>query len=297
MERRTERPVLGVVPYFHDIWIEEEDALPSRAVIEPEGRIRISVVKLPHMSNFTDFDPLQKEPGVVLEYVGHPHALEASELIILPGTKNTIADLTYLRQSGLAEAIVRAAHSNVPVIGICGGYQMLGQSITDAGFESSQTTVEGLGLLDMKTTFCGDKITARVKARPLGAVDLICSSASEITGYEIHMGQSHLEVGSRPAFEIITRNNNRMSTKDGAVSQDGLVLGTYLHGLFDNASVREDLLKYLRDKTCKNGPSQEREPLCGQDIDSLRETELDRLADLVRSNLDMDAFFAIAGRS
>ncbi|NYT05476.1 MAG: cobyric acid synthase [Methanomicrobiales archaeon] len=232
IEKETGVPVLGVIP-FSDIPLPSEDSLSLGDKKRQDAVVRIAVIRLPRISNFTDFELLERHASV--EYVQPGSRLDGFDCIIIPGTKNTIDDLRTLRQSGTDREIRRARERGIPVIGICGGFQMLGTEIHDAaGIESSEGGVSsGLGLLEVTTTFDAyRKTTVQVttRARPVGP---ILSAMGEVTGYEIHMGETCMD-GARAAFD-----------RDGAASEDGLVFGTYLHGLFLNAGAADALLGYL----------------------------------------------------
>ena len=193
LEKRTGKPVLGVVPYFRDIRIAQEDSvyLDERVENTASHDLDIAVIRLPHISNYDDFDPLE-EAGCLVRYVAQRFELGNPHLIILPGTKSTVTDLQYLRQSGLASSILIKAKAGTPVVGICGGYQMLGQKILDPqGVESAEAEVSGLGLLDVVTTFAPEKSTRQVRARVLSDLGLLSGTkGQELEGYEIHMGQT-----------------------------------------------------------------------------------------------------------
>jgi len=223
-------PVLGVVPFF-PLPLPSEDSLSLGDKRLSESGVRIAVIRLPRIANFTDFELLEQHASV--DYVQPGTSLDGYDCIIIPGTKNTIDDLLTLKQTGTDREIIRMREAGVPVIGICGGYQMLGRTLVDAGFESAAGTYEGLGLLDCTTYFTSyDKNTTQVTryARP---VPPILSSMGRVTGYEIHMGKT--ETGScREALE-----------GDGLVSSDGLVFGTYMHGIFQNPDAANALLSYL----------------------------------------------------
>jgi adenosylcobyric acid synthase len=236
LEEITGLPVLGVVPYT-EFGLPSEDSLSladKRTIADKRpaaASCRIAVVRLPRISNFTDFEALERQASV--EYVPLGAPIEGYDCIIIPGTKNTVDDLLALRASGTGGAIVRARERGIPVIGICGGYQMLGREILDSGVESKPGTYAGLGLLDVTTTFEGyAKTTVQVRrtARP---VPPILSRIGTVAGYEIHMGATE-PGGDAEAFD-----------GDGAASADGLVFGTYMHGLFANPSAVDALLAYL----------------------------------------------------
>ncbi len=280
LEKRTGKPVLGVIPYFRGISIAQEDSvyLDERAN-RPRGRCgTIAVIRLPHISNYDDFDPLE-EAGGTLHYVTEPSELDGADLIILPGTKSTISDLAYLRRQGLAEAIVRRARSGTPVIGICGGYQMLGKTISDPDkVESAEGTVPGLDLLDIETVFVPEKTTTQVKASIIAGKGLFEGlSGMEVTGYEIHMGQTGSR-GDATALRVVATPEGEAGYADGAVSEDGLIFGSYLHGLFHNAGFTNGLLDRLWHL---RGISAEVRAVTSRD------KQYDELARIVRQNLDM----------
>ena len=205
IERRTRRPVLGVVPYAPDLALPEEDSVAlgrkQSGNSWPEtNALKVGVVRLPHLSNYTDFDPLEQEPGVALRYLDHRHGLEGADLLILPGTKNTISDLVYLKETGLFEQIQAHVRRGGHLLGICGGYQILGQEVRDPlGVEGPSRTEAGLGLLPVITTMAGAKTTTQVQARTPGGHSLV------IEAYEIHMGETVPQGAGQPAFEIINR--------------------------------------------------------------------------------------------
>ncbi len=247
LEQRSGLPVLGVVPYLSDVLLPEEDAAPLDASFpqtEPSS-IDIAVVHLPHIANYDDFDPLRAEPGVRVRFVKHPARLGRPHAIILPGTKSTLADLAWLRRSGWAQAIVRHARQGGAVVGICGGYQMLGEEITDpAGVESQERRAAGLGLLPIHTTFATTKATFQTQAQILGGPAWLQGLAgTKLAGYEIHLGRSPTP---HPWLEIIRRNGQPTQVADGCVSPDGRVWGSYLHGIFGNSAFRQAWLAFLR---------------------------------------------------
>jgi len=288
LENRTGKPVLGVVPYFKELRIAQEDSVWLEEQHETAGKsgLDVAVIGLPHMSNYDDFDPLE-EMGCTLRYVGSADHLKRPDLIILPGTKTTVADLNHIRTHGLAQAVRRRAADGTPVIGICGGFQMLGQRINDPGhIESAESSVDGLGLLDIETTFAPVKTTTQVKARVLEGGGLLQGLAGEeITGYEIHMGLSQ-STQTRPAFHVRETPAGKVDYDDGAASPDGRIFGSYIHGLFHNPSFTRKLLARLAE-------------LRGIDAASLiavdREEQYDELARMVRESLDIPRIRKIAG--
>lgn len=291
IEKRTGLPVVGVVPYFTDIPIEEEDSLaPERAERRKrkagKDQVDIAVVFLPHISNFTDFDALELEADVVVRYIRTAAELEGADCIILPGSKSTISDLETLRRVGIVDRVVALASNGTPVVGICGGYQMLGKRIHDPMRTESETTeVDGMGLLEVETTFYSEKTTTQTKARFIDSGVFFCFHlASELDGYEIHMGKTTLGSGCQPLLETTQRQGHPVSEFDGAVSPNGLVFGCYLHGLFDNQPFRRDFINALR----------ERKGLAPLTIITEKsEDPLDRLAERVRANLNMPLVYEI----
>jgi len=253
LERETGKPVLAVLPYLHGLHLDAEDAIAPAA--QPGGGFRVLVPALPRISNHTDFEPLRAHPDVDLRFIGPGQAIPPADLIILPGSKNTRADLEWLRRQGWHEALLRHLRYGGKLIGICGGFQIMGTRIADPfGIEGEPGVSDGFGLLDVATTLEPEKRLAQVGGR--------CAFAdAEVRGYEIHMGVSRGTALERPAFHIDGR-------PEGARSGDDLVLGTYLHGLFDTAPACAALLRWagLADATAV-------------DLDCLREASLERLAD------------------
>ena len=282
---RTGRPVIGVVPYIKTGLAEEDGvALERSASIAEEcpGRLKICVIRLPHISNFTDFDALAAEEDVSLSYADDPKLLTGADAIILPGTKNSMRDLAFLRSRGLDLAILKAATQNVAVVGICGGYQMLGHQLLDtAGDEAGGCPAEaaGLSLLPITTTFCPEKKVVRVEA----TCNLHFAQGEEVAGYEIHMGQSVRLPQGGAAFTL-TRGGQG---DEGAVSACGRIWGTYLHGVFDRPGFRRAWLNQLRNRRGW-------QPLGACELDE-RERSFDALAETVRQALDMNAIYALLG--
>ncbi len=274
LERLCGIPVAGVIPYLH-VDIDDEDSLTER-FSRQEGRrdIDLGVIRLPKISNFTDFGPFERYNNVSLRYVGSLRELGNPDMILLPGTKSTIADLLWLRQSGLEAAIQKAAAAGTPVFGICGGYQMLGRSVSDPeGAEAEKgTQVAGMGLLPVDTVFRGEKRQTQVSGT-LNPVEGLLSPLSGMAyqGYEIHMGRS----GDAPA-----------------ILGKGCVYGTYIHGIFDAPGIAEALLGAL----CrKKGLSPE--TLAAFDPAAYKERQYDLLAQAVRDNLDMELVHRILDRT
>jgi adenosylcobyric acid synthase len=286
LEKRTGQPILGVVPYFHDIRIAQEDSvyLDARSDSPASEDLDIAVIRLPHVSNYDDFDPFEEDCRV--RYITQRFKLGNPHLIILPGTKSTVNDLAYLRHSGLADSILQKARESVPVIGICGGYQMLGRKILDPrGVESSEKEIDGLGLLDTVTEFIPEKSTRQVKARVLANRSLLSGAeGQELTGYEIHMGQTDTR-DNTSAFRITETPAGATDYGDGMLNESGTVLGTYLHGLFHNREFCQVFLNNLR----RHWGLPEDE----NDITTDKTDEYDKLAKLVRESLDIPAIYRI----
>jgi adenosylcobyric acid synthase len=256
--------VLGIVPYF-TIPLPSEDSLSLEDKKTKNAEVRIGVLRLPKISNFTDFELLEQHAAV--DYVSCGAPLDAYDCVIIPGTKNTIDDLKVIFRTGTDREIQLARNRGIPIIGICGGYQMLGKTLVDSGFESEAGSYNGLGLLDCVTRFASyEKNTFQVRRNACSAPPIL-SEMGEVTGYEIHMGVT--DSGSnREAFE-----------GDGRVNADGLVFGTYMHGLFLNPSAVNALLSYLHAK--KGIPF--------IPIPADRTDPYDALADLFEEYVDMDA--------
>jgi adenosylcobyric acid synthase len=285
LEKRTGKPVLGVIPYFRDIAIAQEDSvyLDERANTTT-GTVDVAVIRLPHISNYDDFDPLEEQDCTV-RYVTGVSELGNPDLLILPGTKSTIADLIYLQQQGLAHAIIHLARSRIPVIGICGGYQMLGNSIYDPDkVESKHGSIAGLGLLNNTTIFNHAKTTTQVKAQVAADEGLLKGlKGTEVTGYEIHMGQTSSQK-CQPAFLILETPLGEADYFDGAVSSNGFIFGSYIHGLFHNISFTHHLLnrlRQLRGLPITPAPSTNKQEI------------YDKLAGIIRQNLDMSQVYKI----
>jgi adenosylcobyric acid synthase len=243
LEARCNRPVLGVIPYMRSIGIAQEDSvyLDERNVGHRGGRPDICVIRLPHISNYDDFDPL--EPACHVRYVSSAKEVGDPDLIILPGTKTTIADLDFLRKAGIADVIIHKSGAGTPVIGICGGYQMLGKRILDAdGAESDVREAEGLGLLEIETTFKAQKTTSQVHARVTANVGLLEDlTGMTVSGYEIHMGTTETNA-KNPVFSIVESNEHPNTRVDGDINAGGRVFGTYIHGLFNNYEFSRKLI-------------------------------------------------------
>lgn len=276
LEEKTGKPVLGVVPYLK-VDVDDEDSLaPCLTREDAHKPLDAAVVRLPRISNFTDFTPLEEHPQIGARYVDAPRKLGSPDLVILPGTKSTVGDLLWLRQSGLEAAILKLAASGTPVLGVCGGYQMLGEVIHDPeGVEyGSPGSVRGLGLLPIETTFFPEKSRTRVRATVLAGP----LSGAKLDGYEIHMGATR--VNGEP-FCVLEGGK-----EDGCAR--GSVWGTYLHGLFDTGELVDKLAALL----CKRRGL---EPQTARAVShaAYQQGQLDLLADGVRRALDMDKIYRI----
>ena len=266
LEKKCHTPVVGVVPYGN-IDIDDEDSLASRLENKTVGAIDIAVIRLPKLSNFTDFSPLEQYG---MRYVSNVKELGKPDLIVLGGTKNTIADMKWLNETGLKSAIQKLAENGTDIFGICGGYQLMGQKITDSeGVENGIDTIEGLGLLPVETDFYEEKTTRQVTG--------VAYNGEKITGYEIHQGQSVVKGGQ--AFSEIE------GRKEGCVLNN--CVGTYVHGVFDETGFRESYIKKIFDK---KGISFDVKTI---DIEEYKNSQYDKLADLIRENMDMDKIYEI----
>lgn len=279
LERRTGRPVLGVIPYSRDVAVAQEDSvyLDERCRSSDDSGLDVVVIHLPRVANYDDFDPLE-EVGCKVRYVRAVEELGVPDMVIMPGTKSTMADLEYVRRQGLDRAIVSLAEAGTPVAGICGGYQILGRVISDpGGVEGTSGSVPGLGLLDIDTVFQPEKRTVQVKARVVSDAGLFAGlSGVEVSGYEIHMGVSSGD--GQPLFHVSATPHGGADYPDGNISASGLVFGTYIHGLFHNPDFTRRFLENLW-RLRKPGTVPFRE--------MPHDDRYDRLARLVRENLDI----------
>jgi adenosylcobyric acid synthase len=289
LEEKSKVPVLGVVPYLHDLFIPEEDAValenPFAAAVPTAAEIEIVVVHLPRIANFDDFDPLASEPGVRVRYVDGPEQIGNPAAIIIPGTKSTVNDLTWLRSRRFDKAIQRHVQSGGAVVGICGGYQMLGKAVHDPGhMESKLDSAPGLGLLPIETTFAGDKATHQASAQVRDGPGWFANLEGQtVTGYEIHMGRTQ---SSSSWLEITERSGQSVQMADGATSADGKVWGCYVHGLFANENLRRAWLMELGWKGGQVGENAN--PFVAS---------LTRLADTLEATLDMELLEKIVWES
>jgi len=288
---RTGVPVLGVVPYIAESLVPAEDSLSLEDLERGHGAaaLQVAVARLPWIANFDDFEPLAREPGVRVRLVSRPEQLADAALIVLPGSKNTAADLGWLRDRGLADAIVAAAAAGRPIVGICGGYQMLGLAVHDPdAVESPATTTAGLGLLPVVTRLEREKTTVRVRGRVTAdAGPFGLAAGADLDAYEIHVGRTDVRTARRP-FRILARRSREMDECEGALNKNGNVVGTYLHGLFANDALRRALLRSVAARAAVAA-----DPRWG--IESSATARYDRLADVVGATCDLGSIGKLVG--
>lgn len=271
MEEICQVPVLGVIPYFHDIHIEEEDsvALATKSMSMEHGKVNIAVVMLRYLSNYTDFNALEQDPRVHLFYTNNVDDINKADVIIIPGSKSTIADLAELRRNGVAKAVINAHRQGKTIIGICGGYQMMGTEVIDPQHIEGETErMPGLALLPVTTIIKGDKTTCRTSARILGM---------DVTGYEIHMGETTLDTGSNEPLPVFSSHL--------ATITNTRTIGTYLHGILDNRPFVDYVLQPFAGKIAEGAKD--------FDYRTFKEEQYDRLAEHVRKHLDMEKLYKI----
>lgn len=271
LEKKTGKKVLGVLPYLHGLHLESEDALSHGAEIKAEGKESLKVIApvFPRISNHTDFDALRLHPEVDFQFIGPGEAIPAADLVILPGSKNVRADMRWLRANGWEQYLQHHLRYSGKLIGICGGFQMLGKTIDDPlGIEGQPGFENGLALLDFETTLQKKKQLRNVAGR-------LALDNAEVFGYEIHAGISTGSALSKPLVRLQERT-------DGVLSEDNLIAGTYLHGLFDSPQASNALLQWAGLKQTRT-----------IDYPSLREEGIERIADAVESHLDMPSILAL----
>lgn len=282
IEEKTGIPVVGVIP-MEKIDLDDEDSLSDRLSQTAVGDgIDIAVIHLPHISNFTDFSAFERIDGVSLRYVARAGQLGQPDLILIPGTKNTMDDMRWLRESGVETMVLKAAAKQVPVIGICGGFQLLGKTLKDPYGVEHGGEMRGLGLLDADTTFERAKTRTQVTGTWLHKPELFDGyEKTEVRGYEIHMGQT---VNAGGCVEAIRLKDGRC---DALCSRDGLIFGSYLHGLFDTDGLAFSLVERLAGK---KGIELKKQKF---DLQAYKEQEYDKLASLIRSSFDMKKIYKI----
>ena len=290
LEDRIHIPVVGVAPWM-DIDMEDEDSVTERFErTAGRGDIRVAIVRLNHISNFTDFNLLSAEEGVSVRYASRAGELAGADIVILPGSKNTIEDLAALRANGMADAIVRHARSGGLLIGICGGYQMLGERLFDPEHSESRIPESpGLGLLPMDVRFSSGKTTVQAE----GTIDcaggwLSGLNGLRVDGYEIHTGENTFLEGCVPFLRLTRRGGEAADRIDGVCNAEGNVFGSYLHGLFDQGGFWRAIVNRVR---AARGMDEVEGAV--MTLKQFREREFDRMADIVRRSLDMEKVYAI----
>ena len=267
-------PVVGVVPYYKDIYIEEEDSvmLQTKNIRAGQGKVNVAVVLLRHLSNFTDFNVLERDPRVHLFYTNNTDELMKADIILLPGSKSTLSDLYELRRNGVAQAIVRAHREGATVMGICGGYQLMGREVCDPDHvEGEIERLPGLGLLPVSTRMQGEKVTRQVRFRFL-------EDSAVCEGYEIHMGTT------TPLADVpVSPLNHLADGREDGYFRDRTCMGTYVHGILDNPSVIDYLLEPFADKLKETA----------FDYKAFKEEQYDKLAAHVRKHVDLPLIYQI----
>ena len=294
LEERTGVPTLGVLPYVDLSRVPAEDALewagPQRRRDE-HVVLDVAIMRLPRIANLDEFQPLMTEPGVRVRWIASASELGEPDLVIVPGTKSTMDDLAWLRERELDAAIRARRAAGTPVLGICGGFQMLGSALIDEHGVETAGRADGLGLLPITTTFAPDKVTRRVVARVAG--DTALWSAADVDAsleaYEIHMGRTVPDAGALLSAAPFSTRVGDDALIDGCTSADGFVVGTYMHGLLENDALRRAMLERLAARKGVTLPQSTRLATVDQAIDEL--------ADMVRDNLDLDAIGAMVGLS
>lgn len=274
LQQRTGKPVLGVLPFLQGFHLEAEDAVAGQQELDADSQtLKVVVPVLSRISNHTDFDALRLHPQVDLQFVRAGETIPAADLIILPGSKSTRSDLRWLREQGWDKAIEKHLRYGGKLIGICGGFQMLGNTVADPqGIEGKPGSSEGLGLLEMETVLAADKLLRRETGHLA-----FTTTEAQVEGYEIHAGVTQGEALNNPAVQLEGRS-------DGAVSADGQILGTYLHGLFDHSDACEALLLWA-------GQGAGLEQVRRIDYRARQEADINRLADAIERHLDLDSVY------
>lgn len=289
IENKTGIPVLGLIPYFHHIQIESEDGLPLDVRIDPSsgpepGKINMGVIRLPHISNFTDFDPFTRDASVNVHYLARVRPLDGYDVIFLPGTKNGRFDMEWLKNTGWAGELSKFIRDGGRLVGICGGYQLLGKVIIDPdGVEGTPGETYCLGFLDVETTLHKKKILSR-------STGIWEDDGEKTEGYEIHMGVTKLGPGVRSVIHVLTQNGEPVDHCDGGKSSDGRIWGTYFHGLFDMRGFRHSFLHAI---SANYNPGKH-DCHRGQASD-FKDYQYDLLADHFRAHINMDSLFTILG--
>jgi adenosylcobyric acid synthase len=282
-------PTLGVIPYLH-VDIDDEDSLTERFSRKGSvGLIDVAVIRLPRISNFTDFNVLEYVPGVTLRYVKSAQDLKNPDLIIIPGTKNTMEDLLWMRQNGLEASILKHASENKPVFGVCGGYQMLGMELSDPYSVEAGGTIAGMGLLPAKTVFEKEKTRTRIRGRFQAGLSGMLSGLSgvEIEGYEIHMGQTEILDGQEGYLAVLEEISGKPTAEAVGMCR-GNIYGSYIHGIFDQEDVAKTLVSALYQAKGLDGGE-----IAGLNVHEYKERQYDLLAQGIRDNIDMAMLYQI----
>lgn len=287
-EAMVQKPVLGVIPFDRELYVDEEDAIPTwdpgkRA--PGQGLVDIAIIRLPRISNFTDFAPLVLEPGCSVRYVWHPDQMGDPDLIIIPGTKNTLDDMQFLKDQELDRSILHCHGEGTLLLGVCGGFQMLGKTLSDPDhIESDCGEISGLGLMDSNSTLLGKKITRQVKSSTVSSP--IFGEGLTAEGYEIHMGVTTFQENHLPLFKS---ENGGSSLDLGSCNKEGTLVGTYLHGFFDRDELRHAFLNFVRTRRGLPVPDKR------LDYQKVRNEQLNRLARLIGESVDMKQVEKIMG--
>ena len=295
LEELMECPVLGVVPWLDDLDVDDEDSLSGRLRAHSGGVVDVAVLRFPRLSNFTDFVQMGRLPGVGVRYVSAPRQMGAPDMLILPGTKSTMADLLWLRECGLDQCVAEQARRGIPVFGVCGGYQMLGRTLRDPHGSELGGELPGLGLLPCETTFLPQKRRALVRGH-FGPVEgpLAALAGTSFSGYEIHTGQTNPEGAGGLCVLEPAGGENGLSAP-GPEREDGMcrgnVYGAYVHGIFDSAAVSEGIVRALY--AAKGLDAGE---LCAEDAERHKERQYDRLAGALRKSLDIKRIYDIVDK-
>ena len=286
LEERSGIPVVGVAPYLN-IQVEDEDSLTERFETKRTvDLIDIAVIRVPRISNYTDFNPLESIPGVSLRYVKNTQELGNPDMILLPGTKNTMEDLLWMRENGLEALILKEAAKGKLIFGICGGYQMLGETLSDPHGVEAGGTIKGMGLLPMDTVFAEKKTRTRVEGQ-FGEITGVFAPLKDtrLEGYEIHMGETVLKGNAKSVTRIQDSVSGEQKADGGYLEN---VCGTYVHGVFDKEAVAEAIVKIIGEKKGIDVSD-----MTGMDFQAFKETQYDILAEELRKHLDMEKIYEI----
>lgn len=285
LEKRSGIPVLGVVPFLSGLRLDQEDSLDhGRQTVFSDATVNVAVVLLPRMSNFTDLNALAAESDVVLCYADRPEQFMKADVVIIPGSKNTIADMRYIHEHGIAALIRMHANRGGELVGLCGGYQMLGRSVEDPFGAEAGGSIQGLGLLNVSTQLGRTKFTKLAEAIPL---HFGFQSPTSVKGYQIHMGVT-VRTDERPCFQLCSNRSAVLTSDivemvDGAINASGLIWGTYIHGVFDEPDFRAAWLNRIR--TRKGLPQVSAE--VSRDSSAMLRRQMDRWADHLVQHMDM----------